>query len=78
MKQLELTLSRKETKEEKRKTRKERLKFLIEQNPNIPDFNNWFYEANKERFLWKDQPLSKKEGWCRYRILVENGFWENS
>ena len=39
-------------------------------------FSDWFYEVNKERYLWKDQPLSRKKGWTRYRILILNGFWD--
>ena len=49
---------------------------IIKSNPNVPSFSDWFYEVNKERLLWKDQPLSRKKGWTRYKILVLNGFWD--
>tara|TARA_Y100001937_G_C7107240_1_gene325668 strand:- start:773 stop:1009 length:237 start_codon:yes stop_codon:yes gene_type:complete len=74
--QLELPLLP-DTKKERNRKRRAIIKQLIEQNPNIPEFNHWFYEVNKERVLWKDQPLSRKKAWTRYKILVENGFWEN-
>ena len=77
MKNLQLELDFKtETKKEKNRKRKEMVNQIIKSNPNVPSFSDWFYEVNKERLLWKDQPLSRKKGWTRYKILVLNGFWD--
>jgi len=77
MKYLQLEIDFKnDTKKEKNRKRKELIKKIIETNPNVPQFSDWFYEVNKERILWKDQPLSRKKGWTRYKILVLNGFWD--
>ena len=77
MKYLQLEIDFKnDTKKEKNRKRKELITKIIETNPNVPQFSDWFYEVNKERILWKDQPLSRKKGWTRYKILVLNGFWD--
>ena len=77
MKYLQLEIDFKnDTKKEKNRKRKELIRKIIETNPNVPQFSDWFYEVNKERILWKDQPLSRKKGWTRYKILVLNGFWD--
>ena len=77
MKYLQLEMDFKnDTKKEKNRKRKELIRKIIETNPNVPHFSDWFYEVNKERLLWKDQPLSRKKGWTRYKILVLNGFWD--
>ena len=77
MKYLQLEIDFKnDTKKEKNRKRKEMITKIIETNPNVPQFSDWFYEVNKERTLWKDQPLTRKKGWTRYKILVLNGFWD--
>ena len=77
MRNLQLELNFKdESKKERNRKRKEMIKQIIDSNPNVPLFSDWFYEVNKERLLWKDQPLSRKKGWTRYKILVLNGFWD--
>tara|TARA_Y100000289_G_scaffold28867_1_gene28518 strand:+ start:261 stop:494 length:234 start_codon:yes stop_codon:yes gene_type:complete len=65
-----------DTKKEKNRKRKELIRKIIETNPNVPQFSDWFYEVNKERRLWRDQPLSRKKAWTRYKTLVLNGFWD--
>ena len=77
MKYLQLEIDFKnDTKKEKNRKRKELINQIIETNPNVPQFSDWFYEVNKERRLWRDQPLSRKKGWTRYKTLVLNGFWD--
>ena len=77
MRNLQLELDFKnETKKEYDRKRKEMIKKAIDSNPNVPLFSDWFYEVNKERRLWRDQPLSRKKGWTRYKTLVLNGFWD--
>ena len=77
MRNLQLELDFKnETKKEYDRKRKEMIKKIIDSNPNVPLFSDWFYEVNKERRLWRDQPLSRKKAWTRYKTLVLNGFWD--
>tara|TARA_R100000734_G_C3208732_1_gene24716 strand:+ start:211 stop:444 length:234 start_codon:yes stop_codon:yes gene_type:complete len=77
MKYLQLEIDFKnDTKKEKNRKYERVFRKIIETNPNVPQFSDWFYEVNKERILWKDQPLTRKKGWARYKILVLNGFWD--
>ena len=49
--------------------------FKEEEKATVPNFETWYYENSKERLLWREPPLSRKDDKQIYRTLKKNDFW---
>lgn len=49
--------------------------FKEEETPTVPSFETWYSENTKERLLWRETPLSRKDAKQLYRTLKKNDFW---